>query len=275
MDRSGTRLIVVLGLCLGACGAPAADGGTRSGPSTPTAAAGSGAVDTPMTPAANGGPTQVVPSDSPVIPPPSDAPAGATCRAGHYIGKFVGAYRSAAWLDGSETIMFATADANGRPGFEFWLEQVEQPCMPGQEFCAGAIVKGGKLRGNVTPFEDASDPSTAGGLGFSVRFEIDLTGELDCNSGEFRGRLENGCYDILSALYRFDGTITGDYGLGTSAFTAGLWEVAEKLMPGAAPPTNMLGGNGDWSADFADDSAAPTGPGEGLCSGETGLDTEL
>jgi len=228
-----------------------------------TAAAGSAAPVLPKLPSAG--------DQAPLVPVSHPAQT-VSCKAGHYIGKFVGDYRSAAWFEGAELIMFATADFDGKPGFEFWLESVEQPCMPGQEFCPGAVVKGGKLRGNVTPFEDSSDPNTTGGLGFSVRFEIDLTGELDCNTGMFRGRLENGCYDILSVLHRFDGTITGDYVLSTSAFTGGAWQVAEQLMAGTMP-TTMLGGAGEWSADFADDSAAPTGPGTGLCSGQSGFDT--
>ena len=197
-----------------------------------------------------------------------------SCRTGHYLGEFFGEYFSGAWLEGSEPLPFATADVNGKPGFEFWLEAVEQPCAPGQEFCTGAIVKGGKLRGNATPFEDASDPSTQGGLGFSVRFEIDLTGELDCMAGKFRGRLENGCYDILSVLYRFEGMIDGNYSLSTSTFSEGVWQVSEQSMPGAAP-VNPLGGNGQWTAMHSDDSPAPSADDSGLCAGQSGFDTEL
>jgi hypothetical protein len=197
-----------------------------------------------------------------------------SCRTGHYIGEFFGQYWSGAWLGGAEPLPFATADVGDKPGFEFWLEAVDQPCAPGQEFCTGAIVKGGKLRGNATPFQDAADPNTEGGLGFSVRFEIDLTGELDCMAGKFRGRLENGCYDILSVLYRFDGAIDGDYSLTTNMFSAGAWDVAEKLMPGAAP-ANPLGGKGEWTAEHSDDSTAPAGDGTGLCAGQSGFDTTL
>ncbi|HTU63284.1 MAG TPA: hypothetical protein VMF89_32710 [Polyangiales bacterium] len=255
--------------CLYACGSEAemfarpSTSAPAAAAASDTAAAGTAAPAVPVLPRAG--------DQAPLVPVSTPAQTMG-CKAGHYIGKFVGDYRSAAWYEGGEIIMFATADFDGKPGFEFWLESVEQPCMPGQEFCPGAVVKGGKLRGNVTPFEDANDPNTMGGLGFSVRFEIDLTGELDCNTGMFRGRLENGCYDILSVLHRFDGTITGDYVLATSAFTAGAWNVEEELMAGAMP-TNMLGGAGEWSAEHVDDSAAPTGPGAGLCSGQSGFDT--
>lgn len=212
------------------------------------------------------GPTGLTPNQPPVIPTVS-------CRAGHYVGTFSGDYHSGAWFDGSESIMFATNDVDGHPGFEFWLEAVATPCMPGQEFCADAVVKGGKLRGNATPFSDPNDPSTQDGAGFSVRFEIDLTGQLDCQRGKFKGRLENGCYDILSLLYRFDGTIDGDYSVKTSAFTQGVWHVDEQVMAGANTPAMPLGGDGTWTAAFQDDSAAPTGPGMGLCAGQSGFDT--
>lgn len=195
------------------------------------------------------------------------------CRAGHYVGTFSGDYHSGAWLDGSESITFATSDVDGHPGFEFWLESVKTPCTPGQEFCADAVVKGGKLRGNATPFSDPNDPSTQGGVGFSVRFEIDLTGELDCQHNKFKGKLENGCYDILSVLYRFDGTIDGDYVGTTSEFKNGVWHVDEQVMAGANMPAMPLGGDGMWTAAFEDDSAAPAGPGMGLCAGQSGFDT--
>jgi hypothetical protein len=275
MNCKLTSLILVGCSC--ACGGAAASGDARHAPASAPTVAAAGNTAAPINSA---GP------ESPVIPSTGSAGQGPLitaskptqnvgCKAGHYTGKFFGDYRSGAWLEGSETIMFATADVNERLGFEFWLESVDQPCSPGQEFCTGAIVKGGKLRGNATPFEDANDPSTMGGLGFSVRFEIDLTGELDCNSGKFRGKLENGCYDILSALYRFDGTITGDYSLSSHEFSAGVWHVDEKLMAGMDAPANPLGGNGQWSASFLDDTAPPSGPGNGLCSGQTGFDTEL
>jgi hypothetical protein len=268
-----TPIILSLSLTVGGCGhAEQSDSSARAG-----ASAGAGA-----------GPTASTTTTAPTLPDPAAGSAGeqspvimvnpmqqaaGSCKAGHYIGKFFGDYRSAAWFEGAELIMFATADVNSLPGFEFWLESVDQPCLPGQEFCTGAIVKGGKLRGNATPFEDASNPDTMGGLGFSVRFEIDLTGELDCNTGRFRGRLENGCYDILSVLHRFDGDIQGEYSLSANTFTTGMWNVQEMLMPDAPPPATELGGSGQWSADFADDSAAPTGPGMGLCSGQSGFDT--
>lgn len=156
MHRTGT-LSVMVGVCyLYACGSET-EMPSRPSMTAPAAAAASDtpSADTtvPVLPRA-GDQAQLIPVSSPA--------QTTSCKAGHYIGKFVGDYRSAAWFEGGEVIMFATADFDGKPGFEFWLESVEQPCMPGQEFCPGAVVRGGKLRGNVTPFEDANDPNTTG-----------------------------------------------------------------------------------------------------------------
>ena len=275
MGFQGNAISIGVAVFACACSEPPTEGAGRTitmPPSTAAAAAGNAAQmssdSAPSTPS-----TGNSSSDAPLITPTTEVQT-TSCRPGHYIGEFYGEYFSGAWLDGAEPLPFATADVDGKPGFEFWLEAVDRPCEPGQEFCAGAIVKGGKLRGNATPFEDADDPNTQGGLGFSVRFEIDLTGELDCMAGTFRGRLENGCYDILSVLYRFDGAIDGSYSLTTNEFSSGVWEVSEMLMPGAAP-LNPLGGNGSWSASYRDDSPAPTGEDTGLCAGESGFDTEL
>jgi hypothetical protein len=246
---------------------------TRSGPGAPNS------QGMPASTAGAGAPAAS--SDSPVLPSAGSSSPLVTvsqvqpddCRAGHYIGSFLGDYHSGAWFGGEETIMFSTSDVGDKPGFEFWLEKVDTPCRPGAEFCADAVVKGGKLRGNATPFTDPNDPNSEGGIGFSVRFEIELTGELDCRHAMLRGKLENGCYDILSVLYRFDGTIEGDYSLATSAFTKGDWDVAEMMMPNTNPPTMPLGGSGMWTAEHKDDSAAPTSGDVGLCAGQSGLDT--
>ncbi|MET0389661.1 MAG: hypothetical protein ABW321_27055, partial [Polyangiales bacterium] len=209
---------------------------------------------------------------APIVPATPTTPA-ATCRPGHYVGTFSGDYLSGA-LAGIAEITFATSDVDSRPGFEFWLEAVGKACEPGQEFCGDVVVKGGKLRGHATPFEDANDPNTEGGLGFSVRFEIDLTGELDCQAKKFKGNLVNGCYDVFSVLYRFDGTIEGDYDTSTSSFPGGIWQVAEQTLPGALPPAMPLGGDGVWAAAYVDDSAPPVDGEVGLCVGMSGFDTQ-
>lgn len=272
----GYMLVWLLTTC--ACGSTPTAGGARqaaAAPMRPGAAAGN-----PGTAAAASGEPAVqsenpaslgTAGSGPVIAVSPTLPVS-SCKAGHYVGIFSGDYHSGAWFGGAESIAFATSDTNGRPGFEFWLEAVDKPCTQGQEFCADAVVKGGKLRGNAAPFTDASDPNAMPGAGFAVRFEIDLTGELDCRTGKFKGRLENGCYDILSLLYRFNGTIEGTYSGSKSAFTQGTWHVDEMEMAGAAA-ASPLGGNGTWTADYKDESPPPTGAGIGLCAGQSGFDT--
>jgi hypothetical protein len=211
---------------------------------------------------------------------PTTASMGATCAPGHYTGTFSGTYMSGAWLAGILPVDFATSDFEGKPGFEFWLEAVEAPCPPDLEFCAEAEVKGGKLRGFANPFSDASagampDAGTGESNPFqvAVRFEIDLTGKLDCRKGKFRGELEHGCYDALSVLYRFAGTIESDYEHTTSAFKNGSWKVTEESMDPLVAAE--LGGGGVWNAKLADSGSSPAVAGKGLCDGMTGFDTPV
>jgi hypothetical protein len=219
--------------------------------------------------------------DNPALPAGSAGSAGAVapmlgagCAPGHYIGNFSGAYRSAAWLNGEEPLNFATSDFDGMPGFEFWLEAVEEPCPAGTEFCPGAVVKGGKLRGFAQPFTDpAAGADMSDPFALSVRFEIDLTGELDCSTGMFRGQLQNGCYDVLATLYRFSGDMNSAYIQSSSTFTAGTWTVVEMPMDALIPVNPAIGGSGTWDAEFDGPGTSPTVDGSGLCDGMTGFDT--
>ena len=92
----------------------------------------------------------------------------------------------------------------------------------------------------------------------------------------FKGRLENGCYDVLSVLYRFSGEIQSRYALGMSAFVDGSWNVEELQMPNAPAPPTPLTGEGTWTAAYKDDVGPPQGQGQGigLCAGQTGFDTQ-
>jgi hypothetical protein len=260
--------VLMVGGCSVASGAADSPGNRAAVPMQGAAGIGGGAV------AAGGWMGGVaLPSTLPVALPALDSGTGGACRAGHYVGTFAGKYRTAIFANGDVPIDFATMAVNGRPGFEFWLVQADAPCVPGNEFCVGAVVKGGKVRGNATPFVDpnASMPQNSG---FAVRFEINLTGELDCNTGEFHGRLDNGCWDVFGSLIRFAGTIDGTYALDQSAFTTGVWHVDEMMMADAAMPTSPLGGDGMWSAAFMDESDAPVA-GIGLCDHDSGFDTQL
>jgi hypothetical protein len=176
---------------------------------------------------------------------------GGECKAGHYIGEFMGTYRSAAWGNGEDVnaLMVASIDdpIAMTVGLEFWLEESGVECQPGEEFCGGYTINGGKMRGNANAF------------GLAVPFDIDLTGDLDCNTGEFRGQLSNGSYLVFGyAKYTFAGTIIADYDSANSSFVNGEWDVMEDAMPNQPwPPGANIGGEGTWSAHWADNSPAP------------------
>ena len=264
---------------LTSCAANSPAPGPRDVSARPNAA-GSAAPSTSTSPSEppklfDGGQVGIVPQ--PIGP--VDA-LGDICTPGHYVGTFSGTYKSAAWFNGALPVEFSTADFDGKPGFEFWLEATETLCPPGIEFCPSATVKGGKLRGYATPFSDpnaGATPSAGAGaadpFALSVRFEVDLTGELDCTTGKFRGKLENGCYDVLTTLYRFGGTMQSNYEHTTKTFKEGTWEAKELPMDSLIPPDPTIGGSGVWNAKFTDDSKAPGTDARGLCDGQTGLDT--
>jgi hypothetical protein len=184
---------------------------------------------------------------------------GGSCKPGHYVGEFTGTYRSVAWGNGADeaalTVNGAADVFTGKPGLEFWLESTGRVCDPSDEFCGGFTLHGGQMRGNADPF---------GGGAFLVPFEIDLTGELDCGRGVFRGQLENGRYEVGPMNYAyFAGEITANYDQPSSAFIDGMWNVIEEPpAPGATPfpPGANIGGDGTWNAQWADDLPAPTMP---------------
>jgi hypothetical protein len=201
------------------------------------------------------------------------------CAPGHYIGNFAGNYMTSLYANGTVPVHFSTKDSNGKPGFEFWLEAVTQPCPPNNEFCPEAVVKGGKLRGFATPFTDPdaglnADAGASNPFALSVRFEIDLSGELDCAAGKFRGQLQNGCWDVFSVLLRFSGTLESGYDSASSTFTGGTWDITEMPTMNSTPPTGTkLGGTGEWGAKLADTGMSPIVTGKGLCDGMSGFDT--
>jgi hypothetical protein len=191
---------------------------------------------------------------------------GTGCAPGHYVGSFNGTYNSAAWGNGSVPLMVAAVESSGRPGLEFWLEKTEKPCTT-SEFCADFTVKGGKIRGFANPFPDPNAPDgSVNPFAIAVRFEIDFGGELDCSTGQFKGLLQNGCYDVATMLYRFEGTAPATYDKATSAFTKGEWTVKEIPTAGVIfPPDQKIGGTGSWGAKLMDDGSSPVAAGMGLC----------
>lgn len=186
----------------------------------------------------------------------SGVSGGGSCKPGHYVGEFSGMYRSIAWGNGADEAALEVKSVDDvilmTVGLEFWLQESGVECAPGEEFCGGFTIKGGKMRGNADP-------------GFlPVPFQIDLTGDLDCARGEFRGRLENGRYEVGPMNYAyFEGDISAGYDQPTSAFIDGMWDVVEQPpAPGVTPfpPGANIGGEGIWSALWADDSPPPTMP---------------
>lgn len=193
------------------------------------------------------------------------------CIPGHYVGSFNGTYNSAAWGNGAVPLSIEAVESMGRPGLEFWLEASASDCQ-GVEFCADFTVKGGKIRGFADPFsggdDDDEEEEDSDGDGFviAVPFEIDFGGELDCSSGQFRGLLQNGCYDVATILFRFEGTAPAMYDQPSSSFKAGQWTVKELAMPDALfPPDPTIGGMGSWDADLVNDSSTPVVASAGLC----------
>ncbi|MDH5675906.1 MAG: hypothetical protein OEZ06_27530 [Myxococcales bacterium] len=200
-------------------------------------------------------------------------PGGNDCAPGHYLGQLDGEYFTQAWGNGTVAVPFATGEISGQPGMEFWLERTERECTEAK-FCAGFEIKGGKLRGWALPNADATMDTTMGGVG--ARFEMELAGELDCRTGEFRGQLLNACYDVFGTLYRMEGTVGARYDTASDAFIMGDWEPTEMPLPNAlVPPDAKIGGTGAWNAMLNDDGSSPITEGDGLCDKASGFDTSL
>ncbi len=209
-------------------------------------------------------------SSAPPAPGGTGGGTGANgCAPGHYVGSFDGVYNSAAWGNGSFPLTIEAVASMGRPGLEFWLEKTSAPCTS-SEFCADFSVKGGKIRGFANPFSDPNAPKTdasvANPFAVAVRFEIDFAGELDCSTGEFKGLLHNGCYDVATVLYRFEGTAPAKYDRAQSKFNEGKWAAKETPMTGVIfPPDSKIGGTGTWDAKLVDEGSSPVAAGMGLC----------
>jgi hypothetical protein len=238
--------LVLLAACAGDEGAPRSRGSGAAGTAAPGASNSTHVLIAPSAGAATG---------------------GGSCKAGHYVGSFDGLYNSAAWGNGAAPLTIAAVPSMGRPGLEFWLEESAGACAPGAEFCADFTVKGGKIRGFADPFSDGDSSSTGDGFALAIRFEIDFGGELDCARGQFRGLLQNGCYDVATILFRFEGVAPGTYDPATSSFVDGQWMVKEMPMEGVLfPPDASIGGMGSWNASLALDNAAPVAQGGGFCA---------
>lgn len=187
--------------------------------------------------------------------PRPDVPDTPACQAGRYVGTFNGDYRSQL-ITGIPIKVAATGTLDGQPGLEFELVAREEPCGPNEEFCADFAIEGGKIRGNAD-----------WGLGAlaAVPFEIDLEGELDCDTGVLRGRLENGRYNFNALIANFEvefsGTADGTYTPFVYSFDDGVWAVTE-VPPMPPPDPTPDDPSDDWLyALFA--LGTPTPPPEG------------
>jgi len=216
-----------------------------------------------------GTPPRTASNTDDLIVEPSAAPANedTNCKAGHYVGTFNGTYHSVAWGNGAPPLTISATASFGRPGLEFWLERIPRDCQSDEEFCPDFTVKGGKIRGHSNPFS-TGDEAAAGSSAptLAIRFEIDFGGNLDCSRGQFEGLLENGCYDLATLLFRFNGTAPAMYDAATSSFTDGMWKVTEEPPADAwQPPDPNIGGRGTWQATLVNDAAGPAAESVGLC----------
>jgi hypothetical protein len=145
-----------------------------------------------------------------------------------------------AWGNGEDqaslTVVSIDAD-DGTPGLELWLARTNTPCAPGVEFCPNLTVTMGSVRGLMQT-----------GATIDLPFEATISGGLDCATGQFRGRLEAGSYNVLGSAQAFDGRLTAEYDTAGSALRNGVWS-ARETPPIANCPT--CGGEGTWDATFA------------------------
>jgi hypothetical protein len=214
--------------------------GFASNPNDTAGTGGSGPVDPPPPPGDDGGSGGTGGTGGGIG-------SGSGCQAGHYVGGFEGTYRSPA-DPGASVFQFDLVIMSFENifdmfdyGLELWLEEADgggDDCSLGTEFCADYVVSGGKIRGTANAYLLVNAP-----------FEIDLTGELDCSQGQFRGLLQNGWYEVFGERYPFSGTIEATYDQGTFSFTNGSWAVEEE-DPAPNPPPAGWGGEGTWQASL-------------------------
>lgn len=253
---SKRRLVCVALIALGACSTDVEIFRSPEDRAAVTAAATAGTT--------NSSTVLIKPGPGSVAPTPN-----ANCRPGHYVGDFSGTYNSAALPNGTGPLSIAATPSQGRPGLEFWLEGIPRNCRSDEEFCADFTVKGGKIRGFANPLvgvNPAPGDTNDNGLAIAIRFEIDFGGELDCSRGQFMGLLRNGCYDIATVLFRFEGDAPATYDPASSSFTDGMWTVHEMVSAERWVPADAdLGGMGSWQARFANDMADPAADSVSFC----------
>ncbi len=162
------------------------------------------------------------------------------CKAGYYTGNFMGSYRPGAFGLGLFGSNFQVDISGGKSFFDdtlpplaFTLSEEYGGTGEFQTYKVG----GGCLQGLATAVVITQSP-----------FVARLTGDLNCKTGEFTGKLE-GYYTLIGipgADYSFSGPVSGSFNLDT-AKGDGDWMVSE---PNALDGTPQGGGEGVWNATW-------------------------
>jgi hypothetical protein len=149
--------------------------------------------------------------------PQGTSGSGASCKAGHYSGSFVGIY--------SPSIAVAPVPIPVAGNIDLTLTKSQN----GEFF----DITGGKISGVA----DLLFP-----------FAADVKGTLNCTTMTLEnGFLSNGTYIVGVFPYPFEGPLTASYDKLTHAFTAGKWTVGE---PKWTTPPAPYGGSGTWQANW-------------------------
>jgi hypothetical protein len=168
------------------------------------------------------------------------------CKAGYYTGNFMGKYRPGAFGFGIFPSGFEVDIAGGKSFFDQSLPPLafsltEQ--LEGSGEFKTFTVGGGCMQGLATAVVVTQSP-----------FVAKLTGDLNCETGEFSGMLE-GYYTLIGIPYAdfsFSGPLTAQFNFDDSSLEDGMWSVRE---PPAANGDPAGGGEGTWNAQWTADMA--------------------
>ena len=178
---------------------------------------------------------------------PRPASSEPQCKAGYYTGEFTGKYKPGAFgLGIGESLLevdIMGEMSNGRPALAMTLE--ENASNAGGEFYTFTVGNGCMT-------------GVAKAVGTNNPFVARLTGDLDCNTGQFVGTLE-GRYTLLDLMgleFKFKGPLTAKFDVPSSSLKEGAWTVDE---PPALTGDRAGGGEGSWGAKFTSDMAPDSG----------------
>jgi hypothetical protein len=172
------------------------------------------------------------------------------CKAGYYIGNFMGKYRPGAFGFGVAPSGFEVDIAGGKSFFDdtlpplaFTLSSESETIGEFSTFTVG----GGCMQGLATAVFVTQSP-----------FVAKLTGNLDCATGKFDGRLE-GYYTLIGipgADFSFTGPLSSQFELADDSLKDGVWSVKEPPLDSGEAAG---GGEGTWDAKWTADEAPDTG----------------